>query len=166
MRAIVAEQKGIVQRDRVFTIGGSGAQAGAIDVDDYQVEARRFFFTIDPRRLAAWPNVDILDGTRLRQAAATGNLGNRGIGQMDSPTGQGIEPCLVPAMATAPHFLEKAAQFWINRIELVCKNMRVAIHVPGRDLHSQQQARAVGLAKGLGLEGAGDRVMVGDGDQG
>ena len=70
MRAIVAEQKGIVQRDRVFTIGGSGAQAGAIDVDDYQVEARRFFFTIDPRRLAAWPNVDILDGTRLRQAAA------------------------------------------------------------------------------------------------
>jgi hypothetical protein len=70
MRAIVAEQKGIVQRDRVFTIGGSGAQSGSLDVDDYQVEARRFFFTVDPRQLTGWPNVDILDGTRLRQAAA------------------------------------------------------------------------------------------------
>jgi cell surface protein SprA len=70
VRAIVAEQKGIVQRDRVFTIGGSGAQAGALEIDDYQVEARRFFFTVDPRRLAGYPNVDILDAARLRQLAA------------------------------------------------------------------------------------------------
>ena len=70
VRAIAAEQKGIVQRDRVFTVGGTGTQAGALDVDDYQVEARRFFFTVDPRRFSGWPNVDILDGTRLSQLAA------------------------------------------------------------------------------------------------
>ncbi|HVZ50022.1 MAG TPA: cell surface protein SprA [Gemmatimonadaceae bacterium] len=68
--AIAAEQKGIVQHDRVFTIGGTGAQAGALDVDDYQVEARRFFFTVDPRQLAGYPNIDILDGVRLGQLAS------------------------------------------------------------------------------------------------
>lgn len=67
--AIAAEQKGIVQHDKVFTIGGSGAQAGALDVDDYQVEARRFFFTVDPRQLPGYPNIDILDGVRLGQLA-------------------------------------------------------------------------------------------------
>lgn len=70
VRAIVAEQKGIVQRDRVFTIGGSGAQSGALEIDDYQVEARRFFFTVDPRRFAGYPNIDILDGARLASLAA------------------------------------------------------------------------------------------------
>jgi cell surface protein SprA len=70
VRAIFAEQKGIVQRDRVFTIGGSGAQPGSSEIDDYQIEARRFFFTVDPRRFAGYPNVDILDGSRLRQLAA------------------------------------------------------------------------------------------------
>ncbi|MDQ8164275.1 MAG: cell surface protein SprA, partial [Gemmatimonadota bacterium] len=70
VRAIAAEQKGIVQRDRTFTVGGTGLQAGTREIDDYQVEARRFFFTVDPRRLAGYPNVDILNGTQLRQLAA------------------------------------------------------------------------------------------------
>jgi cell surface protein SprA len=70
MRAIFAQQKGIVQHDRVFTIGGSGAQSGSLEIDDYQVEQRRFFFTVDPRRFAGYPNVDILDRVRLGQLAA------------------------------------------------------------------------------------------------
>ncbi len=68
--AIAAEQQGIVQRDRVFTVGGTGAQSGALEIDDYQVEARRFFFTVDPRRFAGYPNIDILDGARLAALAA------------------------------------------------------------------------------------------------
>lgn len=70
VKAIAAEQKGIVQRDRVFTVGGTGAQAGSLAIDDYQVEARRFFFTVDPRQLAGYPNIDLLDGPRLGQLAA------------------------------------------------------------------------------------------------
>ena len=70
VRAIAAEQKGIVQRDRVFSVGGTGAQAGSLEIDDYQVEARRFFFTVDPRQFAGFPNVDILDGAQLRRLAA------------------------------------------------------------------------------------------------
>jgi cell surface protein SprA len=70
VRAIFAEQKGIVQRDRIFVIGGSGAQPGSLEIDDYQVEPRRFFFTVDPRRFSGYPNVDILDAARLRQLAA------------------------------------------------------------------------------------------------
>lgn len=67
--AIAAEQKGIVQHDMSFTIGGTGAQKGTLSVDDYQVEARRFFFTVDPRQLPGYPNIDILDGVRLGQLA-------------------------------------------------------------------------------------------------
>lgn len=70
LRAIAAEQKGIVQRDRVFGIGGTGAQPGTLEIDDYQVETRRFFFTVDPRQFAGYPNIDILDGAQLRQLAA------------------------------------------------------------------------------------------------
>lgn len=70
VRAIAAEQKGIVQRDRVFTVGGTGAQAGALDIDDYTIEARRFFFVVDPRRLRGYPNIDVLDGAALQRAAA------------------------------------------------------------------------------------------------
>ena len=67
VNAIAAEQKGIVQRDRVFMVGGGGGQPGSLEIDDYQVEARRFFFTVDPRRFSGYPNVDILDANRLRQ---------------------------------------------------------------------------------------------------
>lgn len=70
VRTIAAEQKGIVQHDRVFVVGGNGGQPGTLAIDDYQMEARRFFFTVDPRRLAGYPNVDILNGSRLRQLAA------------------------------------------------------------------------------------------------
>jgi cell surface protein SprA len=71
VRAIAAQQKGNVQRDRVFNVGTRTQQSVNRDIEDYQIEARRFFFTIDPRRLGGYPNVDILNGVQMRQLAAT-----------------------------------------------------------------------------------------------
>jgi hypothetical protein len=70
VRAIVAQQAGNVVRDRVFTVGSRTQQRVDRDIEDYQVEARRFFFTVDPRRFAGYPNVDILNGVQMRQLAA------------------------------------------------------------------------------------------------
>jgi len=39
------------------------------DIADYEVEARRFFFTVDPRAFAGYPNIDILSGFQMRQLA-------------------------------------------------------------------------------------------------
>lgn len=69
VRAIAAQQKGNVVRDRVFTVGGHTQSSGGRDVEDYAVEARRFFFTVDPRQFSGYPNVDILNGARMRQLA-------------------------------------------------------------------------------------------------
>ncbi|MBI3569076.1 MAG: cell surface protein SprA [Gemmatimonadetes bacterium] len=72
MRGIFAQQTGNVVRERPYTIGAMGSrQPVARDVNDYEVEARRFFFVVDPRRLAGYPNIDILNGTQLRQLAAS-----------------------------------------------------------------------------------------------
>ena len=71
MRGIVAQQSGNIVRDRRYTVGAAGSrQSVTRDVSDYEVEARRFFFTVDPRRLGGYPNIDILNGGRLRQLAA------------------------------------------------------------------------------------------------
>ncbi|HET7585159.1 MAG TPA: cell surface protein SprA [Gemmatimonadaceae bacterium] len=63
-RAIYAQQKGNVVRDRVYTIGGDRSQQ-AVDreIEDYQVERRRFFWVVDPKAAfrSRFPNVDILD---------------------------------------------------------------------------------------------------------
>ncbi|GAC1653798.1 MAG: hypothetical protein NVS4B3_17180 [Gemmatimonadaceae bacterium] len=64
-RTIVAQQKGNVVRDRVFSVGDRTLQGQDRELEDYQVEPRRFFFTVDPRRLAGYPNIDILDGQRM-----------------------------------------------------------------------------------------------------
>lgn len=69
VRAIAAQQKGNVVRDRVFTVGARTRLPNDRPIDDYQVEARRFFFTVDPRRFAGYPNVDILDGPLMRRLA-------------------------------------------------------------------------------------------------
>ncbi len=71
VRAIAAQQKGNVQRDRVFNVGARTQQSVNRDIEDYQIEARRFFFTVDPRRFTGYPNVDILNGVQMRQLAAT-----------------------------------------------------------------------------------------------
>jgi Motility related/secretion protein len=70
-RTIVAQQKGNVSKDRVFTVGSHTVQAVDRDVEDYQVEPRRFFFTVDPHRFSDYPNIDLLNSTQLQRLAAS-----------------------------------------------------------------------------------------------
>ncbi|MBV6522413.1 MAG: hypothetical protein MNPFHGCM_02561 [Gemmatimonadaceae bacterium] len=70
-RLIVAQQKGNVVKDQVFHVGARTSQRIERDIDDYQIEPRRFFFTVDPALFgAAYPNLDLLDA---RQMAAVAN---------------------------------------------------------------------------------------------
>ncbi|MFL5577558.1 MAG: cell surface protein SprA [Gemmatimonadaceae bacterium] len=69
-RTIVAQQKGNVVKDRVFTVGDRTLQGVDLDLEDYKIEARRFFFTVDPRLFSRYPNVDILNGQQMAAAAA------------------------------------------------------------------------------------------------
>ena len=71
LRGIIAEQKGYVVADRVYSVGARTREPLTRPIDDYQVEARRFFFVVDPRRLPGYPNIDILSGTRMRQLASS-----------------------------------------------------------------------------------------------
>jgi len=70
-RAIVAQQKGNVTKDRVFTVGDRTVQSVDREIEDYQIEPRRFFFTVDPRRFADFPNLDLLNASQLQRIAAT-----------------------------------------------------------------------------------------------
>ncbi len=62
-RAIAAQQKGNVVRDRIYTVGDRTLQTVEREIEDYQLERRRFFWVIDPAQLfsARYPNIDILD---------------------------------------------------------------------------------------------------------
>jgi len=71
LQAIAAQQTGNVVRDRVFTVGARTQQQVSRDIEDYQIEPRRFFFTVDPRGLPAYPNIDLLNGAQLRVLAAS-----------------------------------------------------------------------------------------------
>ena len=72
LNTILAQQKGNVVRDRVFTVGDRTLQAIDRKIEDYQFEARRFFFTVDPRLFgSAYPNIDILDTRRMTALAAS-----------------------------------------------------------------------------------------------
>jgi len=70
-RTIVAQQKGNVSKDRVYTVGDRTVQAVDREIEDYQVEPRRFFFTVDPHRFADFPNIDLLNSTQLQRLAAS-----------------------------------------------------------------------------------------------
>ncbi len=70
-RTIVAQQKGNVTKDRMFTVGDRTVQAVDREIEDYQIEPRRFFFTVDPRRFAGFPNIDLLNATQLQRLAAS-----------------------------------------------------------------------------------------------
>jgi hypothetical protein len=65
LRTILAQQKGNIIRDRVFTIGDQTFQTVDRTVEDYQFEPRRFFFTVDPRLFAGYPNIDILNRRQM-----------------------------------------------------------------------------------------------------
>ncbi|MDQ6870530.1 MAG: cell surface protein SprA [Gemmatimonadota bacterium] len=72
LKTILAQQKGNIVRDHVFTVGDRTLQAIDRKIEDYQFEPRRFFFTIDPRLLgSAYPNVDILDTRRMSILSAS-----------------------------------------------------------------------------------------------
>ncbi|HEY6089868.1 MAG TPA: cell surface protein SprA [Gemmatimonadaceae bacterium] len=72
LKTILAQQKGNIVRDRVFTVGDRTLQAVERKIEDYQFEPRRFFFTVDPRLFgAAYPNVDILDTRRMNSLSAS-----------------------------------------------------------------------------------------------
>ncbi|MBL0939255.1 MAG: cell surface protein SprA [Gemmatimonadaceae bacterium] len=68
--SIVAQQKGNVSKDNVFTVGERTQQTVDRIIEDIQIETRRFFFTVDPRQLGGYPNVDILNRPQLQQLAA------------------------------------------------------------------------------------------------
>ena len=71
LTAIAAQQKGNVVRDQRFTLGRRTTQAQERELEDYQIEPRRFFFTVDPRLFgASYPNVDILDGRQMQSLAS------------------------------------------------------------------------------------------------
>jgi hypothetical protein len=72
VKTILAQQKGNIVRDRVFTVGDRTLQAIDRKIEDYQFEPRRFFFTVDPRLFgSAYPNIDILDTRRMSALAAS-----------------------------------------------------------------------------------------------
>jgi hypothetical protein len=71
IRGILAQQKGHVVRDRTFTVGDRTLKAVDRAIEDYQFEPRRFFFTVDPKLLLGYPNIDLLDQARMAQLAAS-----------------------------------------------------------------------------------------------
>ncbi|CAN5643596.1 hypothetical protein BH23GEM1_BH23GEM1_01410 [soil metagenome] len=70
LKAIMAQQKGNIVADRIFTVGDRTLQEVDRSIEDYQFEPRRFFFTVDPRLIRGFPNIDILDSRGLATAAA------------------------------------------------------------------------------------------------
>ena len=66
---IVAQQKGNRVNGRTFIVGERTEQPATTDLEDFRFEPRRFFFTVDPRQLPGYPNVDILNGQAMRDAA-------------------------------------------------------------------------------------------------
>ncbi|MEO7966377.1 MAG: hypothetical protein ABIT38_20940, partial [Gemmatimonadaceae bacterium] len=71
LNAIAAQQKGNVVRDQIFTIGRRTTQAVDRELEDYQIEPRRFFFTVDPQRFgASYPNIDILNARQMEGLSA------------------------------------------------------------------------------------------------
>ncbi|MCA0377106.1 MAG: cell surface protein SprA [Gemmatimonadetes bacterium] len=68
---IVAQQKGNVSKDNVFTVGERTEQQVDRVIEDIQFEQRRFFFSIDPRLLGGYPNIDLLNRQQMQQLAAS-----------------------------------------------------------------------------------------------
>ncbi|MGQ0649245.1 MAG: T9SS outer membrane translocon Sov/SprA [Gemmatimonadaceae bacterium] len=70
LTGIAAQQKGNVIRDQVFSVGGSTVHTEQREIEDYQIEPRRFFLSIDPALLgSSFPNIDILDGQGMQRLA-------------------------------------------------------------------------------------------------
>lgn len=71
VKSIFARQTGNVVQSRKYTIGARTEQHTNRDVEDYQIERLRFFFTIDPALFGSeYPNVDILNRAQLQRISA------------------------------------------------------------------------------------------------
>ncbi|HEX3866659.1 MAG TPA: cell surface protein SprA [Gemmatimonadaceae bacterium] len=71
LKPIIAFQTGNVVQVQHIAMGSRAKQLSDRDIADYQLEARRFFFTIDPLLFGkAYPNVDILNAAQLRSLGA------------------------------------------------------------------------------------------------
>ena len=71
IQAIAAQQKGNIVKDRTFLVGDRTRQDGEREIEDYQVEPKRFFFTVDPALFTgAYPNIDLLDRNQLARLAS------------------------------------------------------------------------------------------------
>ena len=66
VRSIFARQTGNVVQDRHYTMGARSEQPSDREIEDRQIEPRRFFFTVDPALFGrAYPNIDILNRGQL-----------------------------------------------------------------------------------------------------
>jgi hypothetical protein len=68
LKSIFAKQTGNVVQSQRYTMRARAEQKTERDIEDYQVEPRRFFFTIDPALFSggrAYPNIDILNRSQL-----------------------------------------------------------------------------------------------------
>lgn len=69
-RTIMAQQKGHVPKLYEVMVGDRTLKRDSREIEEHQIEARRFFFTVDPIVFgAAYPNIDILDGQQMRALA-------------------------------------------------------------------------------------------------
>ena len=69
LQAIAAQQRGNVVAEKRFTVGGRSRQQVEREIDDYELEPRRFFFTVDPAAFGSlYPNLDILDPAAMARA--------------------------------------------------------------------------------------------------
>jgi hypothetical protein len=72
LTAIVAQQKGNVVKEQVYTVGARTTQQLTSELEDYQIEPRRFFFTVDPTAFGSrYPNIDILDPQQMSELASS-----------------------------------------------------------------------------------------------
>ena len=72
LNAIIAQQKGNVVRDQLFLVGASSRRPVDQELEDYQIEPRRFFFTLDPALFGSrYPNIDILDQRQMSELASS-----------------------------------------------------------------------------------------------
>lgn len=69
--ALFAQQKGNVTKDRTFTVGDRALQQETRIIEDVGIEQRRFFFTVNPKMLAGYPNIDILNRSQMTRLAAS-----------------------------------------------------------------------------------------------
>lgn len=94
-RGIIAQQKGNIVKDRLYTVGDVTSQPLDRDARDLDYESGRFFFAIDPAALPRYPAIDILQLDQVprpdsltvgalrvyrRRAIAPSSNGNQNVG--------------------------------------------------------------------------------------